>query len=179
MSAPTRCLLDKVVARRMVEGLLRVSEGGRLSIQELFAVDLLYRSPQRQIQLFITPASKHVLDLLQIMPRYSAVIRVFLSRTAGIFPTRYFTRWSRRLREIGFTPEDARVLALASFGSGEARDIIGMQWVATYDQPMINLWTLDHAAIEKRLKAMRDQLPSPYHQASLPKVTKPELIVPE
>ena len=179
MSTPTRCLLDKVVARRMVEGLLRVSEGDQLSIQELFAVDLLYRSTQRQIQLFITPASKHVLDLLQGMPRYSAVIRVFLSRTAETFPTRYFTRWSRRLREFGFTREDARVLALASFGSGEARDILGMHWVATYDQPMINLWTLEHAAIEKRLKAMCDQLPSPYSQVRLPRVTKPELILPE
>ncbi|MFH1908935.1 MAG: hypothetical protein ABIL11_16400 [Chloroflexota bacterium] len=89
MSALMRCLLDKVVARRTVEGLLRLAEGNSLEVA---------------------------------------------------FPTRYFTRWSRRLQEFGFTPEDARVLALASFGSNQDGNILGMHWVATYDQPSMSLW---------------------------------------
>jgi hypothetical protein len=41
MSPLTRCLLDKVVARRTVDGRLCLAEGDSLSEQELFAVDLL------------------------------------------------------------------------------------------------------------------------------------------
>jgi len=174
-----RCLLDKVVARRTVEGLLRLAEGNSLSEQELFAVDLLYATVEGRIRLFIVPSSKSVLDLLYRLPRYTVVIQAFLDRTEVAFPTRYFTRWSRRLREFGFTPEDARVLALASFGSNQDGNILGMHWVATYDQPLMSLWTLKQAAIARRLKAMCDQIPHPYSQVGLPKVSKPGFIVPE
>jgi len=179
MSALTRCLLDKVVARRTVEGLLRLAKGDSLSEQELFAVDLLYASVEGRIRLFIVPSSQIVLDLLRRLPRYTVVIQAFLNRIEVAFPTRYFTRWSRRLREFGYTPEDARVLALASFGSDQGGNFIGMHWVATYDQPLMSLWTLKQAAIARRLKAMSDQIPHPYSQAKLPKVSKPEFIVTE
>jgi hypothetical protein len=42
MSALMRCLLDKVVARRSLEGLLRLAEGRDLTGEELWAVDLLW-----------------------------------------------------------------------------------------------------------------------------------------
>lgn len=179
MSVLTRCLLDKVVARRAVEGLLRLAEGDSLSEHELFAVDLLHASVEGRVNLFIVPASRSVLDLLRRLPRYAGVIRTFLDRTEAAFPTRYFTRWSRRLQEYGFTPEDARVLALASFGSNEGGTILGMHWVATYDQPLMSLWSQKQAAIARRLKAMSGQIPHPYSQVKLPKVSKPESVVTE
>jgi hypothetical protein len=179
MSVLTRCLLDKVVARRAVEGLLKLAEGDSLSEQELFAVDLLYASVEGRIRLFIVPSSKSVLDLLLRLPRYTVVIQAFLDHTETAFPTRYFARWSRRLREFGYTPEDARVLALASFGSDQGGNFLGMHWVATYDQPLMSLWALKQAAIAKRLKAMTDQIPHPYSQVRLPKVSQPEFVVTE
>jgi len=44
MSDRTRCLLDKVTARRILEGLLKLAEGRDLSDDELFALDLFYRA---------------------------------------------------------------------------------------------------------------------------------------
>ncbi len=91
-------------------------------------------------------------------------------------PTRYFKRWSRRLRDFGFTPEDTRILALASFGTSGGRDVLGMHWVATYDQPLMNLWTSKQTEIENRLDAMRRQLLPPYNQVKLPRVHRPEFV---
>ena len=53
MSDRTRCLLDKVTARRILEGLLKLAEGRDLSGEEWFAVDLFYRAGSHSIELFI------------------------------------------------------------------------------------------------------------------------------
>ena len=45
MSALTRCLLDKVTARRTAEGLLKTAEGRPLTDDEVFALDLYQRAP--------------------------------------------------------------------------------------------------------------------------------------
>jgi len=179
MSSLTRCLLDKVVARRAVEGLLRLAEGDDLSDEELWAVDLLQTAAARRLRLFVAPASDHVLECLRELPRYAFVIQAFRNRTEVAVPTRYFKRWSRRLRVFGFTPEDARILALASFGTCGSHDVLGIHWIATYDRPLMNLWRLKHTEIELRLDAMRRQLVTPYDQVALPHVQRPEFIKPE
>ena len=48
MSDLTRCLLDKVTARRMVEGLLGLAEGREISEEELLALDLYERARLRE-----------------------------------------------------------------------------------------------------------------------------------
>lgn len=178
MSSLMRCLLDKVVARRATEGLLKLAEGRSLTEEELCAVDLLHSAAPRQIQLFISPASNNVLTRLQGISHYSSIIQTFLSRTEVAVPSRYFKRWSRRVRGFGFTPEDARVLALASFGTNEEHEFLGMPWFATYDRALMNLWDRKHSEIEKRLTAMRRQLSPPYDQVRLPEVERPEYIAP-
>ena len=100
----------------------------------------------------------------------SRLIQVFLSRAPIATPTRYFTRWSRRVREFGFSPEDARMLALGSFCTNQDRDILGMRCFITYDHPLVNLWNQEHNAIERRLNAMRRQLTAPYNLVQLPSV---------
>ena len=177
MSAPTRCLLDKVVARRALEGLLKLAEGRDLTEEELWSVDLLQRAKGQDICLFVAGGTVKLLNRLRSLARYSAVVAAFLGRTEVVQPTRYFKRWARRLRGFGFTKEDAHILALASFGTDEKRAILGMHLVATYDRRLINLWWLQQDKLRERLDSMRQNLQPPYQRVPLPKVLRPEEIV--
>ena len=177
MSHSMRCLLDKVVARRSLEGLLKLAEGRDLAEEELWAVDLLQRARGQGIRLFVTGETVNILNQLEALPRYSAVIAAFLGRVEEAQPTRYFKRWARRLRDY-FTREDAAVLALATFGTSKDTDVLGMYFVATFDQPMINQWSLQQNKIEERLEAMRRDLRAPYDRVTLPQVLRPEETLP-
>lgn len=177
MSALTRCLLDKVSARRAAEGLLKIAEGRSLTDDEVFALDLYQRAPVGGLQLFIVPPTANVLQCLEKLPRYSSVVRLFRSHVEVVQPTRYFKRWARRLREHGFRREEGAVLALATFSTSEDADILGMHVVATLDQAMIHNWDQQQTAIRRRFDAMRRNLPVPYRHASLPQVRRPENVV--
>ncbi|MGB0385533.1 MAG: hypothetical protein ACPGWR_11975 [Ardenticatenaceae bacterium] len=169
-------LLDKVTARSIVRTLFKRSQKQTLTPEEIFTYDLFRRIlPER---LFIVPASANVLQLMAQSPLYSPVIHLFLSHVEVVIPGPYFKRWARRLRGYAFTREDAAVLALGTFGTDETNSILGMNIVATLDQPMINNWTAREAELEKRLDTMRRNLAAPYNQASLPQVLRPEEIVP-
>jgi len=54
---------------------------------------------------------------------------MFLKRVKVLYPGRYFKRWARRLRDRTFTREDAKVLALGTFGTDEAGQILARSWV--------------------------------------------------
>jgi len=54
-----------------------------------------------------------------------------------------------------------------------------MHVVATFDQPMINQWTAQQEAIQKRLSSMQRDLTVPYRHAPLPQVQRPEYILVE
>jgi len=160
-----------------MEGLLKLGEGRELSEEELFALDLFQRAEEQGIQLFVVPQTENVLQRLEVLPRYSGVIRLFRSRTEVAMPARYFKRWARRLREYGFTREDAAVLALATFGTTSDANVLGMHFVATFDRSMINQWLVQNAAIRARLAVMQRNLSVPYRLAPLPQVLRPENIV--
>lgn len=61
-------------------------------------------------------------------------------------------------------------LALASFSTNHARDILGMHSFVTYDHPLVNLWQQKQDQIARRFDAMRRQLNAPYDHAELPGV---------
>jgi len=172
-----RCLLDKVTARHIMQGLLKLTEGRDPTDAELFAIDLYSRASAQGISLFLLPQTEKVLQRLAKLPHFAELIRSFLARTEVAQPTRYFKRWARRLRDYGFTKEDAEVLALATFSTNKDADILGMHAVATFDQPMINQWTAQQEAIQIRLESMQRNLTVPYSHARLPKVQRPEDIV--
>lgn len=178
MSHSMRYLLDKVVARRSLEGLLKLAEGRDLAEEELWAVDLLQRARGQGIRLFVTVETVNILNQLEALPRYSAVIAAFLGRVEEAQPTRYFKRWAHRLQGFGLTREDAHILALASFSTGQRKKVLGMHFVATYDQPLINQWSLQRDKIEERLEAMQRDLRPPYDRVTLPQVLRPEEILP-
>jgi hypothetical protein len=169
-----RCLLDKVTARFAVQGLLKLAEGRELTERELFTLDHFARSQASDTILFISPPSANVARRLGQLPSYTNVIDFFLGRVEEAVPARYFRRWARRLREHGFTREDAAILALATFGTDQAGTFLGMHEVVTYDQRMIHHWSEQEDALWERLDAMRRDLPEPYCQANLPKVLRPE-----
>lgn len=65
---------------------------------------------------------------------------MFLKRIEVLYHGCYFKRWARRLREDTFTREDAKVLALGTFGTDEAGQILGVHTIVTYDRPMLRKW---------------------------------------
>lgn len=170
MSIRTRYRLDKVVVRYTLDGMLSLSLGRDLTEQQIAAIQLFQGAAARSVDLFIAPASANILGRLQSIPRYDPLIQLFLRRTQVASPTRYFTRWSRRVREFGFAPEDARMLALGSFSTNQARDVLGMHCFITYDHPLVNLWDRKHDEITRRINAMRRQLTAPYDLVEVPNV---------
>lgn len=173
-----RCLLDKVTARHILEGMLKLVEGRSVTSTdtELFALHFYQRAHSNNITLFILPQTYNLLKRLNHLSRYVVIIRHFLAATQVSYPARYFKRWTRRLQEYGFTKEDAEVLALATFGTTPNGDILGMHIVATSDQPMINQWRTCHGEIQRRLLNMQRNLEAPYCHVSLPLVERPEFI---
>ena len=172
-----RCLLDKVTARHIMQGLLKLTEGRDPTDAELFALDLYSRATAQGIALFILPQTEKVLLRLAQLPHFAALIQYFLAHTQVAQPTRYFKRWARRLRDYGFTKEDAEVLAFATFSTNKDSDILGMHAVATFDQPMINQWTAQQEAIQERLSSMQRNLPASYRHAPFPLIQRPEYIL--
>ena len=173
-----RCLLDKVVARYTLTGLLKLAENNAsITREELFSLDLFARSDSSALRLFVSPSSMRVLQRLAGLPRYSVIVRRFREGVDVALPTQYNKRWMRRLRDCGFAREDAAVLALATFGTDEEATILGMHFVATYDQPLINNWTVQEKILRTRLETMQRDIPVPYCDSLLPKVLRPEQIV--
>ena len=171
-----RCPLDKVTARHIMEGMLKLGEGRSMTSADIFALYFYQRAHSNNITLFILPQTYNLLKRLNHLSRYVVIIRRFLAATQVSYPARYFKRWARRLQEYGFTKEDAEVLALATFGTTSSGDILGIHMVATSDQPMINQWRAYHGKIQKRLSNMQRNLEVPYCHVSLPIVERPELI---
>jgi len=172
-----RCLLDKVTARLAVQGLLQLGEGQALADEELLALDLALRASRPPHHLFIVPPTASVLHQFAEQPRFSPIIQLFLAHVEVLRPAHYFKRWARRLRELGFTREDAAVLALSTFGTDSGSTFLGIEVVATYDQAMTNNWMMQRDKIQKRLSAMQRHLLAPYCHARLPQVLRPEQAV--
>ena len=174
MSDQMRLLLDKVTARHILTGFLKLAEARGLTDPEMVALELYDRAGSRALRQFMVPSTEHVLRRLEDRPRYTAILGLFRQRVEVAFPTRYFKRWSRRLPGYSFTSEDAGVLALATFGTDSDASILGMHAVVTFDQPMITQWAAQRTAIQAHFAAMQRNLPRPYCQASLPQVMHPE-----
>lgn len=174
MFIPMRCLLDKVVVRYIFSGLLKLSHHLPLNEVETFSLELYKHDPT---PLFMVTATHHKLQQLQKHTSYAPLIQMFYKRVQILYPSRYFKRWSRRLRRYGFSREDAAVLALATFGTDETNSILGTYFVATYDQPMMTNWLRRGEQITAHLEVMRQDLAEPYNQISLPVVMRPESIL--
>jgi hypothetical protein len=165
-----RCLLDKNVARYAIAGLYH----GRLrplSSLEVSVLSCWRVAEERGVALYISLASFHV---LQRLAGY-AEVRVLLDSAQVLSPTRYHTRWTRRIQETtGLAREDAAMIALATFGGDPQGHILGVHALMTCDQPMIHGYRDRLPQLQRRLRAMAIQLPAPFHQVALPRLATPD-----
>ncbi len=171
------CLLDKNVVRRAIQGIAKTQlVGYPLTGEERASLELLLAAEQGKLRLFISIEAQHLLGHYSDHPD----VQVFLRFVQVLRPARYFKRWSRRLREHGFTREDAKVLALATFGTDPTVTHLGVDQVATFDRAFINHFEALEDRLLRRLKAMTAQLPPPYKSAGLPDVCSPhEMVSPD
>jgi len=164
-----RYLLDKVTVRYCLLGLIKVDKDQHLLNDELLTLDLIFDSEAKQNQFFISPNTANILTQFAQSHLYELAVHTFLQRVSVVSPARYFKRWSRRLREQGFTREDAAILALATFASWDSV-FTSVNYVATFDQRMINNWLNQQTVIQARFQAMHTDLTAPYTIAKLPQV---------
>lgn len=145
--------------------------GIALDESEQTAVDTLNTELLAGKRLFIIPATDHVLSFFY---RGREEVRIFRERVEVIVPSRYWRRWARRLQELGFTREDARVLSLGTFGTDEQESFLGVNEVLTFDKPLKALFDEKHTVIQEKLNALKRAVKPPYDEARLPKVVMPK-----
>jgi len=172
MSGQMRLLLDKNVVRRYFEGVSALAHRLVLTEEEQHAIVLVHLARRKGQQLFLPIEAFNLLQAHrhQIAPAETVM---FLERVEVLCHGRYFKRWARRLREQTFTREDAKVLALGTFGTDEAGQILGVHTIVTYDQPMLRKWDQDREKIAQRLQDMTTNLQAPFDRATLPDVRLP------
>ena len=159
-------LLDKAVIRRAVEGISASLVATPLSTEQSLALRLLRRGAQTAVLLLITPETANILFHLD----HLLAVRLLLNEVTPIRRGRYFARWAHRLRESGFTREDALVLSYGTFGLPPGDLIVGVSAVVTFGRPMIHNFEAQGARLRRRLTAMTVQLSPPYADAALPRV---------
>lgn len=165
-----RYLLDKNISRRIIEALYHLSH---LSAEERLVLELWRQLQQEQSRLFIPAGTVNILQSLT----HLLEVRTFLATVETLQTGRYLKRWGRRLREHRFSREDSLILALATFGTSNATDILGVEGLITLDQPFINNFRRQQSSLEKRLLAMTRQLAEPYGRALLPAMLHPLEII--
>jgi hypothetical protein len=163
-------LLDKNISRRTIEALYHLNN---LSVEEVVVLKLWHQLQIEQSRLFVPKGTVNTLQRFV----HLLEVRVFLATVEPLESGRYLKRWARRLREHSFTPEDALILALATYGTTTTADILGVDGLITLDQPFINNFHTQQAILQKRLSAMTRQLAEPYRNATLPVMLHPEELV--
>ena|GEM_PF-422153 len=166
-------LLDKNVIRRAITGIAGTQLGRPLTPEEDDCLSLLHEARKSNLRLFISIEAFNILQRLS----KQVEVQVFLVSTEILQAGRYFKRWARRLREHGFTREDAKILGLGTFGTDEAGELLGVHAVITFDQHCINNYDTNLPSLQRRLRAMTTQLSSPFYQAALPDVKRPSEVL--
>ena len=168
--APTY-LLDKNVVRKIVEGIIQPRSWTPEHVVVLAMWRQLRESGCRQ---FLS------VETANILARWSdrREIRLFLNTVEVLYASRYFKRWARRIREHGFTREDAKLLGLATYGTDATGQMLGVETLVTLDRSLIRHFEVQKPELEKRLRAMTTQLLSPFRDASLPEVVQPLEVFP-
>ncbi len=166
-------LLDKNVVRRAIEGIGASLVAVPLSTEQGLAIRLLRRGIRTDISMMIAPETANILsrrsDVLEV--------RIFFEGVSVMRRARYFKRWARRLREHGFTREDAKTLSYGTFGLDPTELVLGASVIITFDRPFINNFKRHQEVLTRRLKAMTVQLQAPYRNARLPEIATPEHVL--
>jgi hypothetical protein len=173
MSDQMRLLLDKNIVRRYFEGISALAQGGALVDDELQSILLVHLAREKERRLFLPLEAFNLLQAHRHRIAPAATL-MFLKRVEVLYPSRYFKRWARRLRDKTFTREDAKVLALGTFGTDMLGQILGVHTVVTFDQPMLRKWELERDGLASHLLNMTSNLQGPFVKVRLPKVRLPK-----
>lgn len=166
-------LLDKNVMRKAVTGIARARLGRLLPQDEWTCLALLLKCQRQDVLLFVPR------ELRNILAHHRAQVEASLglSFVEVMEHGRYLKRWARRLRNYGFTREDATLLSYGTFGVGRGGEVLGATGIITLDRRFIRNFEIQQQVLEKRLRAMTVQLMPPYHHAMLPMVLEPETLL--
>jgi len=134
MSTPTSLwLLDKNVVRNALHALAKLDVGQPLLASELPTLEVLRAAREGDVYAVISIEVTNILRCRENQPN----VRLILATLPTFRATRYFKRWARRLRDAGFTGEDAKVIALATFGVDEMGTRFGGDAIVTGDLALI------------------------------------------
>ncbi|MFQ6043750.1 MAG: hypothetical protein ACE5PV_23090, partial [Candidatus Poribacteria bacterium] len=112
MSRPTSLLLDKSVVRTILRGIQRRRLGLTLPEEQQTSLRLYQAAKLTLGCAYVTQETYNLVS----DRRNIALTAGLLSDLRELKPGKYLKRWARRLRQHGFTREDARVLSNATFG---------------------------------------------------------------
>ena len=164
-SRPSSVLFDKGVVRRVYERHVRLAAGRPPTLLQVEAAGAYARVASFTKSLWITEQTANILR--RRTPVFAAPI---LSDCRTFKKGRYLRRWARRLRDFGFSAEDAIVLAYAGFGVSADGTQIGTEAVVTADLRLVTRYEDNSAEIERRFKEMVAALAGVYATLTLPRV---------
>jgi hypothetical protein len=164
-SRPSSVLFDKGVIRRVYERHVRLAAGRPPTLLQVEAAGAYARVASFTSSLWITEQTANILRLRT--PLFAASI---LSDCRTFKKGRYLRRWARRLRDFDFSPEDAIVLAYASFGVSADGMQIGTEAIVTADLRLAAHYEDNSAEIEQRFNEMVTALAGVYATLTLPRV---------
>lgn len=153
------------MARRVYEFRVRVANNLPPTQLQTESMIVFRRLSHRAVQLYITTECANILQRRQ--PRYA---KTMLNRAETLRKGRYLRRWARRFRSFGFSPEDAVVVAYASFGLDSRPQLAQVEALVTNDFRLANNFKAQKASIEDRFKRMINDLLDPYSSLTLPEV---------
>ncbi|MGE0822511.1 MAG: hypothetical protein AB7G75_22335 [Candidatus Binatia bacterium] len=171
---PQSVLLDKGVVRRVYEARVRFALNQPPTLTQAEATNIWFHLRARNTLLYITEQTAHILE--RRPPVFAAALQ---AQTLTLQKGRYLRRWARRLRDEGFSPEDAIVLAYGSFGVDLQAQRVGVEFVITHDLRLVTNFTNRFAAIRSRFEQMVLQLPEPYQRLTFPGVMATTAILAE
>jgi hypothetical protein len=169
---PDSILFDKNVIRRVYERRVRLALGQVPTLLQAEAANAYARLCTPTNRLYITEQTANILQR-----RPSVFADEFLTDTQALKKGRYLRRWARRLRELSFSPEDAIVVAYASFGVDLTRQAVGVEAIVTGDLKLVAHFNAKQEEIRERFEDMISSLSTPYQTLELPAIMTPTNIL--
>ena len=161
----TTVLLDKGVIRRAYERQIRLIRGLTPTCAQDASTLILAQMLTSGFQGYVTKEISHVL-----MSRSPTIGSVLLKGIRVLEKGKYLRRWARRLRNFGFTAEDAVILSHGTFGVDCTARTLGVSIIVTTDLGMIENYRRHLDSIHTKLRDMRENLSAPYCYVELPEI---------
>lgn len=149
----------------MYERRVRLLSGQPPTLLQIEAANAYARVTSFTNRVWITEQTANILHL-----RTPSIARSLLIDCRSFQKGRYLRRWARRLRNFGFSPEDAVIVAYGSFGVSDDLTQIGADAIVTTDLKLAVRYSESFGVIERRFQDMVSSLSTAYTSLTLPRV---------